>query len=320
MGPLISGKSRLVKYYIRSWFFVREKLKLDGMPPVWSRLSLQTDGPLRSVTKSPIMIHDYIKRMFAHSDTTPAGDPRYAVSFDRKVVTHVQKAAVTTNQALSVGFTLAHLNRGIKELAAMPFSALIEVGLAAFLGLCSGAWLPEMFAEVPAGTTISGVTGSLDDDGQSNAAYKAFTAALLAYDFKLTLAQSDVLYDILVSDDLPNQKHDGTALNEAERATVLLVDLVPPAGGEAPLEGRSKSLKLGDASSTTISQLKDAWVEFMKKVSAKATEVGHFCIIAASCLSGARLGNVWGIEDQQTAARGVRLWDDDFWFSLQTVN
>ena len=177
------------------------------MPPVWSRLSLQTDGPLRSsssslstVTKSPVMIHDYIRRMFAHSDTTPAGDPRYAVSFDRKVVTHVQKAAVTTNQALSVGFTLAHLNRKIKELATMPFSALIEVGLAAFLGLCSGAWLPEMFAEVPAGTTISGVTGSLDDDGQSNAAYKAFTAALLAYDFKLTLAQSEVLYDILVAD------------------------------------------------------------------------------------------------------------------------
>lgn len=46
----------------------------------------------------------------------------------------------------------------------------------------------------------------------------------------------------------------------------------------------------------------------MGKVTQKAVEIGHMCIIAASYrLSGARLGNLWGIDDQATMPRGARM-------------
>ena len=46
----------------------------------------------------------------------------------------------------------------------------------------------------------------------------------------------------------------------------------------------------------------------MKTVSQKATECGHLSIIAASYrISGARLGNIWGIDDQNVVARGARM-------------
>lgn len=285
------------------------------MPPVWGKLSLSTDGPLRAsssslstVTRSPVMVPDYLKGLFTHHTGSPAGDPRYETSFDRLVTVHVQKPAVTTDQTLAVGFTLAALNREIKELAALSMGALIEVGFTAFLGLCSGAWLPEMFVSPPVGTAIVGVASSLDDDGQSNASYKEFASILLGHEFKMSRVQSDRLYELLIADDLPERKHDGTALNGGERSSVSLADLVPPLGTEVALDGKAKSLKLGDSSSTSISQLKEAWRDFMGKVTQKAVEIGHMCIIAASYrLSGARLGNLWGIDDQATMPRGARM-------------
>ena len=169
---------------------------------------------------------------------------------------HLQKAPVTLDQSLAVAFTLANLNRGVKELAAQPYGSLLEIGLVTFLGLCTGAWLPEMFSEVPRATAVVGITGSLSDDTQSNAAYRVFISRLLGYGFKLTQNQANALTEHLIADELPSRKHDGTVLTEGEKGTVLLSDLMPAAGGDPIIDGRSKTLKLGDTTSTSIEMLR----------------------------------------------------------------
>ena len=216
------------------------------------------------MVKSPVIVTPYIKGMFVHSTAVPGGDARYEISYDRLMTNHLQKDPVTLNRSLSVAFTLAHLNRGVKDLSALPFGSLIEIGLARFLGLCTGAWLPEMFSEPQAGAPIVGVTGSLTDDGQAIASYKVFVSHLLAYDFKLTISQSDALFDHLVAEKLPVRRQDGTDIPVGERPSTPINELIPAAGGDHVLDWSWETLpQLRSVCCVTLGQ--NIWRQFPKK-------------------------------------------------------